>query len=660
MAVSTAHMPISELMGKVTRGELRLPEIQRGYVWKPPQIAGLLDSLYREYPSGSLLLWEAEEDPETRAMRTEAGAQPAAQAPLYLLDGQQRLTSLHRVFTGHEHADIVFNIETEAFQNQSAATKRDPRWLRVHDLLRGAQVFQMVGAVRQALPGLDEETTYSRITQVTRIKDYRYYLETLRQLSYADVTDIFVRVNSRGRTLRNTDLALATLSARWPGVLAKFEAEASRWAEAKYPDIDTGFLTRAMTAALLGRGLSQWSLGRLTAASDEQLETAWATVRRGLTHLVPLLKNNLGVQHSSLLPSVLVLVPLVVLLGERLDAAMSKAESNALLYWLLAATVRNRYSGSTDTVMSQDIPAVRKADGLRALYDNLGLLGSRVTVSPSDLAGRGQGSPYFFLSFLVAKRAGATDWWFGSQIDATAEGSQKLQYHHIHPRATLKARFSKQEINDLANLAFISGKANGKIFDRSPADYFPELESLGDGSLEHHFVPLDKSLRTVDAYLEFVQRRRLLLADAMTGLLDSLAPDYVGTHQAADPLIGLTLELDLYQSPWDEPKLLVTATTPEARWQAVLASDALEGALDEAAQGVISDLVLAGINGTVRPADNGIEVELGPFIVEGSREEWIAVLERERSDALPLSQLPLVHAEDWMGERVRFPVTSSD
>lgn len=660
MAISTAHMPISELMGKVTRGELRLPEIQRGYVWKPPQIAGLLDSLYREYPSGSLLLWEADEDPETRAMRTGAGAQSPAQAPLYLLDGQQRLTSLHRVFSAHPNADIVFNVETEVFQNQSAATKKDPRWLRVHDLLHGAQVFQMVSAVKDALPHLDEETAYTRITKVNRIKDYRYYLETLRELSYREVTDIFVRVNSRGRTLRATDLALATLSARWPGVLSKFETEAEKWATVNFPDVDTGFLTRAMTAALLGRGLSQWSLGRLTAVSDDDLERAWSTVRRGLEHLVPILRNNLGVQHSSLLPSVLVLVPLVVLLGERPDEPLAHHDRDALLYWLLAATLRSRYSGSTDTVLSQDIPAVRKPDALRGLFDNLGLLGARVTVSSEDLAGRGQGSPYFFLSFLVAKRAGATDWWYGTQIDATAQGSQKLQYHHVHPRSTLKATYSKQDINDLANLAFISGRANLKISDRSPSTYFPELEALGDGALEKHFVPSEREVRTAEAYPQFVQRRRALLAQAMTALLESLAPPYVGRSETSDPLAGSALDLELFQSDWDEPRLLVHATTPTASWRAVLRVPALQAALDEAAQGVVSDLELAGTTGTVRLTDNGIEVELGPLLVEGTRDAWREVLQREQGEARPLSALPEVEREDWSGDRTRFPVTSSD
>ncbi len=91
-----------------------------------------------------------------------------------------------------------------------------------------------------------------------------------------------------------------------------------------------------------------------------------------------------------------------------------------------------------------------------------------------------------------------------------------------------------------------------------------------------------------------------------------------------------------------------------------MALPALEGALDEASNGVVSDLELAGASGTVRPADNGIEVELGPFIVEGRREDWQLILDREREDATPLSQLPSVPRFDWTGERRRFPVLSSE
>ena len=108
---------------------------------------------------------------------------------------------------------------------------------------------------------------------------------------------------------------------------------------------------------MLGRGLSTWSHARLVAATDEQLEHGWAIVQRGLSFLVPLLKNNLKVSHSSLLPSMVVLLPLVVLLGERPDEALSPGIADAILYWLLVATIRARYSSATDTTLGQDIPA---------------------------------------------------------------------------------------------------------------------------------------------------------------------------------------------------------------------------------------------------------------------------------------------------------------
>src|SRR6266851_5251907 len=92
--VEKTEREVATLMGEVSRGEIQLPEIQRSYVWKPSQVAKLVDSLYRGYPTGSL---QTAETPRTRdfAINT-APAQPVVQ-PLYLLDGQQRLTALHRV-----------------------------------------------------------------------------------------------------------------------------------------------------------------------------------------------------------------------------------------------------------------------------------------------------------------------------------------------------------------------------------------------------------------------------------------------------------------------------------------------------------------------------------------------------------------------------------
>lgn len=485
------------------------------------------------------------------------------------------------MLSDHPDAQVVFNVESQAFQNQSAATARDPRWVKVYEVASpGAKIYEMVGKLHEVIGTLDQDEIGRRLQRLAGIRDARYHMEVLTNFPYEEVTQIFVRVNSGGRALRTSDLALATLSARWPGVLGKLEDEAAHWSAQGYGGVDVPFLTRALAGAVLGRGLSAWSHARLAAATDEELEAGWHTVRRGLAHLVPLLKNNLKVSHSSLLPSLIVLLPLIVLLGERPDESMDSETANGILYWLLAATIRNRYSGATDTLLGQDIPAARTPDPVRSLLTNLGIVGTRVEVTARDLVGRSVASPYFLLSFLVAQKREAHDWWFGSAIAVGGQGGQRLEYHHVHPQATLTNHangYSKAEINDIANLVFISGKANRKISDQSPAKYFPSLQQ---GELTAHLVPVDEAVRDASAYREFLTARRQLLAGAMTELLNrfrSQGLDHAAAENA-DPLSGSLLEFTIYESQWDASRLVMTAQHRDSRWVASIALSDLESA----------------------------------------------------------------------------------
>ncbi|WP_158842771.1 GmrSD restriction endonuclease domain-containing protein [Saccharothrix deserti] len=662
MPVDKTEREISALVGQIERGEIKLPEIQRGYVWKPTQVAKLIESLYRGYLSGSLLFWQTDETPQTRAAAIDRPVVQPAVVPLYLLDGQQRVTSLHRVLTDHPQAAIVFNVESEKFQNQSAATAKDPRWIKVYDVLKpGVDQWHLVSGLHERNPDLTPNDISKRLQRLAAIPSHKFHMEVLRDFPYDEVTQIFVRVNSGGRPLKTSDLALATLSARWPGVLERLEGEAAYWTQRGFGDVDVTFLTRALTGAVLGRGLSAWSHARLVAATDDQLERGWNTVQRGLRHLVPLLQNNLGASHSRLLPSMIVLLPLIVLLGEREDEQLDGASADGILYWFLAATVRNRYSGSTDTRLGQDIPAARMADPVRRLLSNLGVSATGLTITPQDLAGRSVGSPYFFLSFLVAKEAGAKDWWDSIGISAAAEGSQTLEYHHIHPQATLKshpAKYSKAEINDLANLAFISGKANRKISHRSPVDYFP---TLGDQELTAHLIPLNEQLRHAAEYRSFLSVRRRLLADAMTGLFDRFRPAWLApADESVDPMSGSVLEFVLHDNPAGEDVLFATARNADTTWSATMSATELDDAITAATAGVDGDLVVAGESVPVRVDDDTIEIPIGPFLVTGTASEWRKVLDREREDARTMADFVEPGSAAWDGERLPFPVTSVD
>src|SRR3989338_5241947 len=91
---------VRELVDKVDRGELMLPEMQRQYVWTATRVRDLLDSLYRSYPSGTILVWETDEDVVSRGLAVEATREPITTQKLLLLDGQQRITSLSAVLNG--------------------------------------------------------------------------------------------------------------------------------------------------------------------------------------------------------------------------------------------------------------------------------------------------------------------------------------------------------------------------------------------------------------------------------------------------------------------------------------------------------------------------------------------------------------------------------
>ena len=236
-------------------------------------------------------------------------------------------------------ANVVFNVGEERFQVQSAATAKDPRWVRVADVLTADRLSVLRRGVIDAAPDLDEDEVEARLAGVRRIGEYEYYLEILSGLPYAEVAQIFVRVNSGGRVLKTVDLALATLSAEWPGVVGKIDAEIARWSK-DWPKIDAAFLVRALAAIATETA----TLPRLRGVGEATLEDAWERVRFGVEHLLQLLKENAAIGSSALIPSMNALIPLVVLLGVRKGEKLE--DPKAVIYWLLGAFVTARYAAA--------------------------------------------------------------------------------------------------------------------------------------------------------------------------------------------------------------------------------------------------------------------------------------------------------------------------
>jgi len=121
-------LKVRELLHEIAGGKVVLPEIQRACVWKGPQVVKLLDSLYNEYPSGQILLWDTVDLPITKNLQGVASPPlPSVGVPKIVLDGQQRLTSLYKALGDDEDPiRVYFNVDTEQFQLYLNRLKADP------------------------------------------------------------------------------------------------------------------------------------------------------------------------------------------------------------------------------------------------------------------------------------------------------------------------------------------------------------------------------------------------------------------------------------------------------------------------------------------------------------------------------------------------------
>lgn len=566
------NIPIGTLVDMYKRGELRLPEIQRHYVWRATRVRDLLDSLYRGYPSGSILMWETDEPVPTRDFAIAQDSTAFAGRKL-LLDGQQRLTSLTAVLSGtsvqvrgrKRPIDILFNLDhpdgpptdiVEVESDEDAPTSSDdelndeaedsedgseqglqeklnrrtfvvaaknlasqPQWVSVSAVFATANDAEILK--RAGITSFDDPRfqRYSdRLKKLRAIKDYPYVVHVLeRSMSYEEVTEIFVRVNSLGAKLKSSDLAMAQMSSRWPNLLKELEAFQEE-CEKSWFTIELGQLVRAIVVFA-----TQQCLFRSVASTPiEKLKEGWKQAQEGLRFAINFLRSNAGIEDESLLSSPMFIHVLAVVSRIK-DNKLTVDEQRALLHWLLVANARGRYSrGSTETLLNEDLAILYRGDGIAGLIEPVKRQFGRLTIEPSDLAGRGVNSPLFSLAYLALKAAGAKDWYSGLGLSLTHQGKLHfIQWHHVIPKSLLKDKsYETGEINEIANMAFITGQTNRRISNKEATQYLEDvIAKQGVAALESQCVPTDPTLWSIEAYREFLKVRREALAQRMNAFI---------------------------------------------------------------------------------------------------------------------------------------------
>ncbi|MEU5361901.1 DUF262 domain-containing protein [Streptomyces sp. NPDC005925] len=532
-----ANEKIISQVEDLLNGRVVIPSIQRDFVWMRPDVRDLFDSLYRGYPVGALLLWKTS---LTVPFKTAAVVQvdKSVNQPLYLLDGQQRLTSLAWVYRPETKADgrlidLRFDVRTEEFVNPSAVQSKDPMLFHVSTLLQeNVQYHEVLKAAGVEYSDPDFGLWMQRLQKVHDIRRQEIAVITYESDDYEEVAELFARLNKGGRRLSKGDLVYSAIAARWSEGLDTMDAFHRELQDSNFA-LNREAVLRLMSL-LAGTGAHHIKL--IGADVDEAaLKEAWQATERALRFAIDFLKGECSIPRSEILSSPNVTIVPALLLYHR-DGKLRPGEAQLLRRWVYTAMAFSHYSlqveGKLDAEArliksrgGEDLFAqlIRRASGTRSLDSAL---------HPRDLEQKYSTHPFFKLLYIAALRGTARDWATNIAIsDQPMNSSAKIEFHHVFPRARVQAAYAKEEWNSLANLAFITGQTNKMISSRLPAEYMTEI---APERLSEQWIPDDPELRSMDRFPDFLAARRRRLANVLNELLGLPAYAEQAAHRETD------------------------------------------------------------------------------------------------------------------------------
>ncbi len=522
-------MEVATILAQVDLGSVALPEFQRGYVWNRDQVRSLMYSLYHRYPVGSLMVWLTKtEDADVRG-----DGQLSPGSVKLLLDGQQRITTLYGIIKGHApkffdgnaqaFTGLHFHLDDETFEFYAPAKMKDnPLWVNVTELMK-KDAGEFIGEMYPVLGQSPKFTQYlKRLNALDGIKKISFHIEEVagEDKTVDIVVDIFNRVNSGGTKLSKGDLALAKICAEWPQARDEMKLRLDKWRKREFA-FRLDWLLRNINAIVTGEAL----FSALRDVEIPEFQQGLVQAERAIDTVLNMIGGRLGLDSDSVLGGSACIPLMSRYLSQRGGQLADYKERDKLLYWYIHTFLWGRYAGSTETVLNQDLDAIKDTDGgLDRLISLLRQNRGDLRVHPTDFMGWNRGARFYPLLYMLTRVYHAQDWDTGIELSNHLLGHlSRLEVHHIFPKALLyKHGNSRPEANALANFAFLTQETNLHISDRPPAEYLPEFAAKHPGALESHWIPMDPELWKVENYSDFLAARRDLLAQAANSFLASL------------------------------------------------------------------------------------------------------------------------------------------
>ncbi len=579
---------LKDLVGYIQMGEIGLPDIQRPFVWKNAKVRDLFDSMYRGYPVGYLLLWQNALTEDAKTIGEENKQKPSR---LLIVDGQQRLTSLYAVVRGvavlrenytREPIQIAFNPLDEKFEVADAAILRDAAFIPSISALwaKDAKITKLIREYTDKLRATRElsEDEVDRIeTAILKVYGLDGFpftaLELSSEIDEEAVSEVFVRINSKGTPLNQADFILTLMSVFWDDGRTQLEqfCRAAKTPTAGTPSPFNHFIQPGPDQLLrVGVGLGfkrarlQYVYSLLRGKdletekfSDERRKEQFEVLRQAqeralnLQHWHDFLNciRQAGFRSGKMISSQNnMLMSYILYLMGRTEFNVDEFRLRGIIArWFFMSSLTGRFTGSPESAMEFDLARFR---GLKDANQFIATLGQACDLAmtddfwsislPNDLATSSPRSPSLFAYnaalVLLDAKALFSKLRIAELVDPSTQGTRAaVERHHLFPKAYLKTQGVTEirETNQIANFALVEWGDNGDISDKSPHEYLPAMKArFGADEIArmYHWHALPDGWEQM-GYSAFLEKRRDLMAEVIREGYRTLTADTLKTPQ---------------------------------------------------------------------------------------------------------------------------------
>jgi hypothetical protein len=514
------------LMNDIENGRIRLPPFQREFIWRTPKVVHLLDSIYKGFPIGSFFYWRADRKYVTLFRDIEGLSLPAPspyQELFFILDGQQRLTSLWATFKGstidgEDYARICLDLDKAVgYEHKGPEERRsihvfaeadadNVAFISLRDIL--SDNIRIYSEIWDKLP-LEKKEVLTNARD--RFRTYPFSVVKVFDLELEDAVEVFQRINQGGKLLTRFELVAANCWSESFDLAKEVKNFNNRVKDRTYfGKVEPITFVQAMSLIHSGQCKTEHEL-KLSSGIVQQL---WPRVSKAIGDTIDWMRGNYGVVRGDMIPYDAMLAVLACYFSEH-GTNVPIEHKTWLDRWFWRSAFSERYSQSTNTQMASDVKAIQE------------LIGGKLdeppsyplTISKEKLRqmrmNRASGAARNAVLCLLAN-AKPRHFVTGADISVAKDYFSNLKdpnAHHIFPKNFLKKNLKRyvEEAHLVPNFCFLPADLNNKIKDRAPSKYFVDFSENNpnfDAALRSHLIPSGSdSPIWKDDYDEFLRRR---------------------------------------------------------------------------------------------------------------------------------------------------------